>query len=73
MAPGSPEEFGILLDKHKWEPLVEGGYEDDIDTTLTPPGTQFSATRGMAGKTNRLIYAGFASPCEPLQRVNYHS
>jgi hypothetical protein len=32
MAPGSAEEFGILLDKHKWEPLVE------VDTRmiLTP-------------------------------------
>jgi hypothetical protein len=53
--------------------MALGEYEDAIDTTLTPPGTQYGATPGKQGKRNRLIYAVSASLCNPTQRMNYHS
>jgi hypothetical protein len=33
------------------------------DTNLIPPGAQYGATLGKAEKGSRLIYAGFATPC----------
>jgi hypothetical protein len=43
------------------------------DTNLIPPGTQYGATLSKVEKGNRLIYAGFAILCTPLQHMTDHS
>ena len=45
----------------------------DIDTTLIPLGTQYGATRSNAEKGNPFRNGGFASLCNPLQRLSDHS
>ena len=48
-------------------------HQDDIDTTLIRPGAQYGATLGNPEQRKPPKYAGFASPCKPMQRMMDHS
>ena len=53
--------------------MALGEYENAIENTLTPPGTQYGARQGKAETGKRLIYKSLGSLSNPLQRIKYHS
>ena len=53
--------------------MVLGEHEDGIDTTLTPPGTQYGATYSNPEQRKPPRNASFANSCKPLQRLMDHS
>jgi hypothetical protein len=63
-----PDHSTVYLQPHQ-----SHKHQNYVDTTPTPPATQYGATRDKAGIRNRLRYAGFATLGNSLQRLKYHS
>jgi hypothetical protein len=76
-APGSADDTRDMLLRSLtlriWSAKAAAPNPRFSDTTLIPPGAQYGATLGKAGKGKPSKYAVFATLGKPLQRLTDHS